>query len=96
MKKVFFIFVALVMTMSAFAQEMYLYKGVFYGVSEYGDLIYYSDGETNRNKIKDADVADCSCYQGYDPKLKKRNEDYGSCCWMEPNSQYPRCAYGCI
>jgi len=94
MKKVFFTLVALV-TMSAFAQEMFYYQGVFYGVSEYGDPIYFSPGDTSRNQFLDVLAEDCSCYQGYDPKLIQRNKDYGSCCWMTPNAQYPRCSAGC-
>ncbi len=95
MKKVFFIFVALA-TIGAFAQDMYFYKGVFYGVSEYGDPIYYSTSDMTTSRFQISDADDCSCYQGYDPTLRKRNEDYGSCCWMTPNAQYPRCTYGCI
>lgn len=96
MRKFFLTFVVLI-TISTFAQDLYFYKGVFYGVSEYGDPIVYVDSE-NTNRIASTDnVADsCCCYQGYDKASNDLSKLYGSCCWMPLTPGKPRCSNGCV
>lgn len=90
MKNFFLTLVALI-TISAFAQDIYFYKGAFYGVSEYGDPIVYDDSGITSKVVMDG----CCCYQGYDPASNEQSKLYGSCCWMPLTPGKPRCSNGC-
>lgn len=97
MKKIFFTFVTL-LTISAFAQNLFVNKDKVYGMSEFGDLIVYYDGSTSKVDANGGlnGLADCCCYQGYDADSNALSKLYGSCCWMDLTPGKPRCAFGCV
>lgn len=94
MRKIFFIFAALIV-IGALAQEMSGNDGFIFAVSEEGDSIYFSeDGSTNRTLV-DGNSAACKCYQG--PNREIINAGFwNSCCWVDPRyTNYPYCTHGC-
>lgn len=96
MRKIFITF-GVLLTISVFAQQFVAYNDQVFGVSEYGDILYFDDNysasktDSGSNFGDDNVFVDCSCYQGYNEYYNAYSDLVGSCCWMQPTKGKPRC-----